>query len=447
MDHYAPAGDGARNAAPGKKNHMAVLCWSTLCPASASLLLLLACAAGLLPEVLPVPGLDPSLTSFYSPPFLSLSHSSSWTPSWALYWFSAPSALQEGSAPALDCGTSIALAMGRDAEPGCGATALGLEVQGAGARGCTVGELCSFTVRVSEPATWPYNASQAFNWDPTVTLAGPALVHTSVAAVPAPLISPPIRTQAFAMTYTAWDPGVYQASLVDRCGSLKLPGVYFPVFQNRTGLSLVASWHLVVHPRQSLRTPPSEQAQGSAVVQPVAGMPRSAPVTDPSPCLQAIPARWLRTLTQQELQTAPSSGEGEARGGRGEEGKQEDTVRLWENEYGWVPYGCTQWLTPAQVAQALVRHNIREVAFIGDSHVRFLMWHSAFLLLGEPMLNATFKMHDQFSFPVALKTGAPSGQESLGKTSGRSSRRHVVHFSFYWIDGIYRNEEYGCINR
>lgn len=346
------------------------------------------------------------------------------------------------------CGVSIPLVVGKAAgKPGCRAVELGLEVQGAGAQGCLTGDACSFTVRFFEPAEWPHNASRFFRWAPRVILAGPELIHASISEVPAPLVPPlPIvRTQAFVVTYTAWEPGVYQASLVDQCWALKLQGVKLPAYQGRKYLSLVATWQLEVsRPRATASSSSSQHLALKRRAQ------EHVPAIEPSPCLQSMPARWVRTSAPLEPQALPLAGKGEAdgAGGKAKHGSS-DSLKFWEDEYKWVPYGCAKWSSARQVAQLLVQRSVRKVVFIGDSHVRCLMLHAASLLSGSLTRQDLFRSHGDFTFPVALPshTRTTDPHWPQGEQSGSSGNQHVVEFRFHFIDGVYRNGEFGCTGR
>ena len=83
----------------------------------------------------------------------------------------------------------------------------GITISGSGCSTCTVGESCSFTIKIRPPARWSLNESLytsglPFKKELIVLMRGPALVTTYVAPDPA-------DRRSFLVTYRPWDEGSY----------------------------------------------------------------------------------------------------------------------------------------------------------------------------------------------------------------------------------------------
>ncbi|CAI6003839.1 unnamed protein product [Closterium sp. NIES-64] len=98
----------------------------------------------------------------------------------------------------------------------------------------------------------------------------------------------------------------------------------------------------------------------------------------------------------------------------------------WHSWWRFYPCAPSEPKRPAGWVAQLVRKGIQEINIVGDSHQRVLSFHLRYLLSGfadERMVRS----HEDMNFTV---------------TDERSSK--VLRINFYWVDGIYRNREYGC---
>ncbi|CAI5529506.1 unnamed protein product [Closterium sp. Naga37s-1] len=96
--------------------------------------------------------------------------------------------------------------------------------------------------------------------------------------------------------------------------------------------------------------------------------------------------------------------------------------------FEWRFYPCSpkEPKRPSGWVAQLVRKGIQEINIVGDSHQRVLSFHLRYLLSGfadERMVRS----HEDMNFTV---------------TDERSGKQ--LRINFYWVDGIYRNREYGC---
>ncbi|CAI5503963.1 unnamed protein product [Closterium sp. Naga37s-1] len=96
----------------------------------------------------------------------------------------------------------------------------------------------------------------------------------------------------------------------------------------------------------------------------------------------------------------------------------------------WAFYPCTPpEIPPSEWIGALHERGIREISIVGDSHQRFLAAHLAFLLTAQ----ADGKVIHW--------------QDDLVLYARDDSSNRTLRINFYWIDGIYKNGEFGCTHR
>ncbi|CAI7859653.1 unnamed protein product [Closterium sp. NIES-53] len=92
----------------------------------------------------------------------------------------------------------------------------------------------------------------------------------------------------------------------------------------------------------------------------------------------------------------------------------------------WAFYRCTHPETPSSDwIGALHERGIREISIVGDSHQRYLAAHLHFLLTRK------------------AERGVKRWRDNLVFYPRDSSNR-TLRINFYWIDGIYKNGEFGC---
>ncbi|CAI5499908.1 unnamed protein product [Closterium sp. Naga37s-1] len=103
-------------------------------------------------------------------------------------------------------------------------------------------------------------------------------------------------------------------------------------------------------------------------------------------------------------------------------GKSSTGKSTWK----WVPFPCAPPETPVgEWISSLTRRGIREISIAGDSHHRMLATHLFYLLTGEAELRHWIGKHD-LAFVA------------------RNERNETLRINYYWVDGIYRNDEFGC---
>ncbi|GJP44518.1 hypothetical protein CLOM_g3906 [Closterium sp. NIES-68] len=292
----------------------------------------------------------------------------------------------------------------------------GVVIHGAGCATCLRGQRCSFRVSVRAPARWAQVLdTEKESWwkrDLTLTLRGAALAHGDIRC-----LDPPHCTE-LRVSYRVWDIGEYWATLHVGCANLNFSSAFAHHF-NQTQQHNLGSWPITVVPRvQALsRT----NTPGSS----------SRPIT----------------TAAADSETAGGRQEGESeRAGEGEEEEEQEGLAEWpENpcvgasvpgrwvadngSYSWAFYRCSAPEVPASGwIAALHRKGIKEISIVGDSHQRFLAAHLYYLLTAEADKNVRH-WQDNLVFEA------------------RDSSNRTLRINFYWIDGIYRNGEFGCSHR
>ncbi|CAI5529522.1 unnamed protein product [Closterium sp. Naga37s-1] len=95
----------------------------------------------------------------------------------------------------------------------------------------------------------------------------------------------------------------------------------------------------------------------------------------------------------------------------------------------WVFNRCSpRELPPSEWIGALHERGIHEMSIVGDSHQRFLAAHLSFLLTAQ------------------ADRGVKRWRDSL-VFHARDSSSRMLRINFLWIDGIYKDGEFGCIHR
>ena len=93
----------------------------------------------------------------------------------------------------------------------------------------------------------------------------------------------------------------------------------------------------------------------------------------------------------------------------------------------WSLFPCSPpAIPPSEWVNALNARGIHEINIVGDSHQRFLKVHLVYLLTG--VVTSTGK----YCFDVV---DIPLGTQSKPR----------LRINFVWIDGIYLNNEFGCM--
>ncbi|CAI5949380.1 unnamed protein product [Closterium sp. NIES-65] len=96
----------------------------------------------------------------------------------------------------------------------------------------------------------------------------------------------------------------------------------------------------------------------------------------------------------------------------------------------WRFFPCASPVPPpSQWVEALAARGIREISFVGDSHQRFLMLFLNYLVMHD-VDDALWKFHGD----IVINIPPPKGRADL----------KPLKLNFYWVDGMYHNDEYGC---
>ncbi|CAI5950536.1 unnamed protein product [Closterium sp. NIES-64] len=297
-------------------------------------------------------------------------------------------------------------------EAAAATTTGGVVVDGRGCSRCVRGEQCSFHVWVRPPARWVLppvapasseqeNGAEGGNkgegesssgssmepswWkkDVTLSLLGPALGHGEVQCLDPPACS------HLRISYRLWDAGTYSATLHVGCANLNFSPAFAAHF-NSTYRHDLATWSLSIGWPESV----SQKVPGSAVHQQMNGW-------DCAFCCMhcCIPPWVVAEGTQQQVHVI------------------------------WAFFPCAPAASPpSRWIEQLASRGIREINIVGDSHQRVLALHLHWLLSGEADKRIR-KGHLDFS------------KES------RNERNETMRINFYWVDGIYRNDEFGCSHR
>ncbi|CAI5532981.1 unnamed protein product [Closterium sp. Naga37s-1] len=257
------------------------------------------------------------------------------------------------------------------------------------------------------------SSSSESSWlknDLTLILEGPALGNGDVQCLDRPACS------HYLISYRLWDVGTYSATLAVGCSNLNFSPDFAAHF-NSTFRHDLATWSLSIGwPEKSAsgNVPASVSAAGNDARDGAADMEAggfdamtsataSANTTSPdttfpgilaTPCTPgSVPGRWKKD----------SSG-----------------------KYTWTFFPCAPPLSPpSRWISDLRRKGIEEINIVGDSHQRVLSNHLHFLLSGstgdvlpDPRFNYTFH--------------------------SRNANQEAFRINYYWVDGIFRNGEFGC---
>ncbi|GJP43616.1 hypothetical protein CLOM_g3056 [Closterium sp. NIES-68] len=325
----------------------------------------------------------------------------------------------------------------------------GVVVAGRGCSECVRGEQCSMHVWVRPPAEWvlPFDGSNSsttatasssssmlaglmavtqwavpwggsvpssmigrYSWwkkDLTLSLEGPALGYGEVQCVDPPACS------HFLVSYRLWDVGVYRATLHVGCENLNFSSSFAAHF-NSTFRHDLATWTLSIGwpDAASKKIPVSSDATAGA-----AGFGGDAGDGDDSDADTTSPDAFSSDTTSPEIQASPCAGSSIP----GRWKKADD------GNYTWAFFPCAPAESlPDRWIRELWRKGVREINMVGDSHQRQLAVHLHFLLSGD-----ADKRNRGMDFSL----------------ESRNQWNETLRINFYWVDGIYRNGEFGCGHR
>ncbi|CAI5511807.1 unnamed protein product [Closterium sp. Naga37s-1] len=227
-----------------------------------------------------------------------------------------------------------------------------------------------------------------------------------------------------------FSPPPIRATLHVGCANLNFSASFAHHF-NRTHQHSLASWPITITPR------------GEALAK--------------TTTLGITSSTWdssrRATTTDAAYSEAAGGEKGGAGAGAGEEGlrereeEQEEGVQDWPDtpcngtsvpgrwvvkangSLRWTFYRCTaQEVPPSEWIAALHERGIHEISIVGDSHQRFLAAHLHFLLTAQADKDVK-RWQDNLVFDA------------------RDSSNRTLRINFYWIDGIYKNGEFGCTHR
>ncbi|GJP43613.1 hypothetical protein CLOM_g3053 [Closterium sp. NIES-68] len=337
----------------------------------------------------------------------------------------------------------------------------GVVVAGRGCSECVRGEQCSMHVWVRPPAEWvlPFDGSNSsttatasssssmlgglmavtqwavpwggsvpssmigrYSWwkkDLTLSLEGPALGYGEVQCVDPPACS------HFLVSYRLWDVGVYRATLHVSCENLNFSSSFAAHF-NSTFLHDLATWTLSIgwpdaasenFPDSSHATAGAAGVGGDAAAASDAGDAGSHGGVDAGDGDGSGTDTTSPDTTPPERQVSPCAGSSIP--GRW---KMAD-----DGNYTWAFFPCAPAESPPdRLIRELWRKGVREINMVGDSHQRQLAVHLHFLLSGD-----ADKRNRGMDFSL----------------ESRNQWNETLRINFYWVDGIYRNGEFGCGHR
>ncbi|CAI5508542.1 unnamed protein product [Closterium sp. Naga37s-1] len=286
----------------------------------------------------------------------------------------------------------------------------GVTIHGRGCATCIRGQRCSFRLSVRAPARWAEGVLHAgkrgwWKRDVTVTMRGPAMGAGDVRC-----LDPP-RCREMRVTYRLWDGGEYLATMHIGCANLQFSPLYYQHL-NKTAQHDLVSWPLTVLPR----TAPNSTAHAQ---QPRLSLPQLQP-----PAAQTNPPPGSPSLSRaypepdSELPRNPCVG-----------ASVQGRWRMRNGLYRWEPFFCAHKELPASSwIAALEQRSIREISIVGDSHQRYFTAHLYYLLTGRADMGVK-KWRDNLFY------------------SAKDEEGRELKINFYWIDGIYRNGEFGCSHR
>ncbi|CAI5505827.1 unnamed protein product, partial [Closterium sp. Naga37s-1] len=348
----------------------------------------------------------------------------------------------------------------------------GVVVGGRGCSGCVQGEECSIHVWVMPPAYWfaplatnqsdgaskgdissegeagskrsnsdssssndssVSSSSNESGWlknEFTLTLEGPALGSGDVQCVDPPACS------HYLISYRLWDVGDYRATLAVGCANLNFSPDSAAHF-NSTFRHDLATWNLSIGwlkqsdsgnvASASTAGAAGNVARDGAADMGVGGIDAMTPVTASSNTTfsdTTSPDATSPNTTSPDT-TSPSSQATPCTPGSIPGRWKKDS----NGNYTWTFFPCAPPLSPpSRWISDLRRKGIEEMNIVGDSHQRVLANHLHFLLSGstgdvlpDPHFNYTFH--------------------------SSNDRKETFRINYYWIDGIYRNGEFGCGDR
>ncbi|CAI7875533.1 unnamed protein product [Closterium sp. NIES-54] len=324
----------------------------------------------------------------------------------------------------------------------------GVVIHGSGCATCLRGQRCSFRVSVRAPARWAHvlEADKESWWkrDLALTLRGIALAHGDIRC-----LDPPHCTE-FRVSYRVWDLGNYWATLHVGCANLNFSASFTHHF-NRTHQHSLASWPITITPRGEALNRTSTLGISNGVGSSSSSTRDSSRriITPAAAYSEAAGGNSGGRGGSEGKRHGAGEGAGEGTGeGAGEgEGEEEEGVQDWpdtpcngtsvpgrwvvkaDGSLRWAFYRCAApEIPPSEWIGALHERGIREISIVGDSHQRFLAAHLHFLLTAQADKDVK-RWQDNLVFDA------------------RDSSNRTLRINFYWIDGIYKNGEFGCTHR
>eukprot|EP00271_Cylindrocystis_brebissonii_P000852 TRINITY_DN11034_c0_g1_i1.p1 TRINITY_DN11034_c0_g1~~TRINITY_DN11034_c0_g1_i1.p1 ORF type:complete len:637 (+),score=52.25 TRINITY_DN11034_c0_g1_i1:662-2572(+) len=258
-------------------------------------------------------------------------------------------------------------------------------ISGEGCVECRVGELCRFNLI--------FASDMYFDWampfpEIMVLLTGPALYVADVQGGLHTLYT-------FLVSYTAWDEGEYNMSIVTDCsGTTGTP-------------QSLATLPLHVYPSTSSIAAWTTPGSSNIVEAPSGG------IVGTSPCAEGMPGRWLMVEDEDQnvwpvYSAFPCAGikRREVEEANGKKGK-------WKG----------QLLPVNSFVSELAAKKVVEISMIGDEHMRNMFFQIQSFLSGKVFGG----IHEDIVW------------DYMDAASGFSLR-----MNFYWLDGIYEDGHFGC---
>eukprot|EP00897_Mesotaenium_endlicherianum_P009837 jgi/Mesen1/8882/ME000532S08276 len=286
-----------------------------------------------------------------------------------------------------------------------------VSVTGDGCARCQAGATCTFFLHFASGAYFDTHIS--IMREVMVTLTGPSVVYAR--AVPHHTLDK--GDSSYLVSYRAWDAGTYTLAVSSDCSRVSND----PTLSSHVLVSLqVAVSDAAAEAANPAPSGSDEGGEGkgegggvagdSGGEGPVVGEQEEAggpAAIERLPCEFGEYARWV--LGAHELAN------GQAGGGGG-------------SPWLFKPYRCAadNFVRPEEFVTRLAERGVREISFIGDSHMRSVSRHLQFLLSG------TFEADRHGNTMWDFRDPATGG---------------TLRVNYYWVDGIYQNGKHGCTNR
>ncbi|CAI7796209.1 unnamed protein product [Closterium sp. NIES-53] len=286
---------------------------------------------------------------------------------------------------------------------------------------------------------WVFAETEAFVDFLIVELWGPSIAYADVKRIGS-------DSKRWKVSYRVWDAGEYTVTVISGCTNLNYTAKFA-----KQGVEPFANWTLTVaHPFANL---PSSRyfSQLPAADNPGSGTGKGGKRGKAEGEVERVLAERVGGEVGAEGGAGGGEEGGKVGGVEGEEGGDwlaeaeaewheapcdQAVAGRWlhvNNAYRWRFFPCASPVPPpSRWVEALQAQGIREISFVGDSHQRFLMLFINYLVMHD-VDDALWKFHGD----IVINIPPPKGRTDL----------KPLKLNFYWVDGMYHNDEYGCTRR